>query len=74
VFSDEEATFGKGKEIEPNTFESKPGRPIHYFSETNLKKQFRDFTVLELGQIEEKENHGDRGEHIHKLRYIIAKT
>ncbi len=74
VFSDEEATFGKGKEIEPNTFESKPGRPVHYFSEADLKSQFQEFNILELGQIEDKENHGNRGEHIHKLRYIIAKT
>ena len=72
VFSDEEATFGKGKEIEPNTFESKPGRPVHYFSEMDLKSLFHEFNILELGQIKEKENHGIRGEHVHNLRYIIA--
>ncbi|QEE18001.1 class I SAM-dependent methyltransferase [Promethearchaeum syntrophicum] len=74
VFSDKEATFGKGKEIEPNTFESEPGHPIHYYSETDLKTQFQEFTILEFGLLEEKENHGKYGEHIHNLRYIIAKT
>ena len=29
VFSNEEPTFGQGMESEPNTFESKPGRPVH---------------------------------------------
>ena len=32
VFSEKEKSFGKGKEIERNTFESKPGRPVHYFT------------------------------------------
>ncbi|UYP46961.1 hypothetical protein NEF87_003246 [Candidatus Lokiarchaeum ossiferum] len=72
VFSDQESSFGTGKEIETNTFESKPGRPVHYFSEADLKTHFDDFEVRDIGMIKEKENHGRRGEHIHDLRYIIA--
>ena len=33
VFSDKERSFGKGKRIEENTYESKPWRPTHYFTE-----------------------------------------
>ena len=73
VFSDQEASYGNGKKIEPHTYESKPGRPIHYYSERDLKAQFHDFSLLDNGVIEEKENHGSRGEHIHKLRYIAVK-
>ena len=33
VFSKKEKSFGNGRQLEENTFESKPGRPTHYFSE-----------------------------------------
>ncbi len=72
VFSDNEVSYGKGKEIEPNTFESIPGRPVHYFTAKDLKSQFHDFTVLKTGEVKEEENHGHHGEHIHELRYIIV--
>ncbi|WP_371802459.1 class I SAM-dependent methyltransferase [Candidatus Lokiarchaeum ossiferum] len=72
VFSDQESSFGTGKEIETNTFESKPGRPVHYFSEADLKTHFDDFEIRDIGMIKEKENHGKRGMHIHDLRYIIV--
>jgi SAM-dependent methyltransferase len=58
VFSDKESSFGKGREIEENTFESKPGRPVHYFSERDI--------------IEDQEIHSKAGLHIHILRYIFA--
>jgi len=72
VFSEKEKSYGKGKEIEINTYESKPGRPIHYFSEEDLINHFKDFSVIQTGLMEDKENHGDMGEHIHILRYIFA--
>ena len=46
VFSNEESTFGQGQETEPNTFESKPGRPVHYCTEADLRQHFHDFFVL----------------------------
>ncbi|MDD1715594.1 MAG: class I SAM-dependent methyltransferase, partial [Methanolinea sp.] len=36
VFSDQESSFGKGRRVEENTFERKPGRTVHYFSEADL--------------------------------------
>ena len=73
VFSEKETTFGKGKEIEPNTYESKPGRPTHYFTEKDIKELFNEFTIIKTGILREKENHGELGAHTHLLRYIFVK-
>lgn len=72
VFSEKESSFGKGKELETNTFESKPGRPTHYFTEDDLVDHFKDFRIIETGIMEEQENHGDRGFHTHLLRYMFG--
>jgi SAM-dependent methyltransferase len=71
VFSDQEDTFGQGKETEPNTFESKPGRPAHYFSEEDLRQHFRNWKLLETGIVRDPENHGGHP-HVHILRYIFV--
>lgn len=72
VFSDKESSFGKGQMVEENTFESKPGRPVHYFTEEDLMLHFNKFTILETGLMEDTENHGKEGFHKHIVRYIIA--
>ena len=72
VFSDNEISFGKGERVEENTFESKPWRPVHYFTENDLKEHFKEFSVIETGEIEEAEDHGELGLHSHILRYIFA--
>ncbi|MCD1295142.1 SAM-dependent methyltransferase [Methanocella sp. CWC-04] len=73
VFSEKEGSYGKGAEIEPDTFESKPGRPVHYFTDDDLRSHFKDFRVLETGVMEDHEDHGEEGPHTHILRYIYAK-
>ena len=72
VFSEEETSFGKGKELEKNTFESKPGRPTHYFSGDDLINHFNDFNIIETDIIKDQEDHGERGPHTHILRYLFA--
>jgi SAM-dependent methyltransferase len=72
VFSDEESTFGQGQETELNTFESKPGRPVHYFTEADLKQHFHNFKIIDIGTIRDQEDHGGHA-HIHILRYIFAR-
>ena len=72
VFSDLENTYGKGKKIEENTFESKPGRPTHYFTEVDLIDHFNNFKIINLGRVDDNENHGSLGKHTHFLRYIFA--
>ncbi len=72
VFSDKEESFGRGGKVEENTFESKPGRIVHYFTREDLLSHFKAFDVIEIGEMEEKENHGKAGEHIHSLRYVFC--
>jgi SAM-dependent methyltransferase len=73
VFSEKEESFGKGAPVEENTFESKPGRPVHYFSEQDLKNHFKGMQIMETGIMEDQENHGE-GPHTHTLRYICVRT
>ena len=72
VFSNEESTFRQGQETEPNTFESKPGRPVHYFTEADLRQCFCNFEIIDIGTIQDPENHGGDA-HVHILRYIFAR-
>jgi SAM-dependent methyltransferase len=72
VFSNEESTFGQGTETEPNTFESKPGRPVHYFTEADLREHFHNFKIIDIGTLQELENHGGDA-HFHILRYVFAR-
>jgi SAM-dependent methyltransferase len=73
VFSDKEKSYGEGKKIEENTFESKPGRPVHYFSKNDLIHHFKDnFRIIKNKITVDKEIHGAEGLHYHKLRYIFA--
>lgn len=69
VFSEKEPSYGSGKEVEKNTFESKPGRPVHYFSEDDLAEHFKFIGLIETGMMEDHEDHGE-GPHTHVLRYI----
>src|SRR5271157_1631667 len=72
VFCEKEPSFRKGKEVEPGTFESKPGRPVHYFTDDDLRSHFKDFMILEMGLVEDAEDHGEEGPHVHVLRYVLA--
>jgi SAM-dependent methyltransferase len=72
VFSEKEKSSGKGKELEKHTYESKPGRPTHYFSKEDLIAHFKNYKILETGTTEEEEKHGALGPHTHVLRYIFA--
>jgi SAM-dependent methyltransferase len=72
VFSEEEPSFGQGREIGSNTYESRPGRPTHYFTEEDLREHFRDFEIIETGIVREPEDHGGEP-HTHILRYVFAK-
>ncbi len=73
AFSDQEASYGKGARVEEGTFESKPGRPVHYFSDSDLREHFGNFDILETGLVDDPENHGDEGPHVHRVRYLLAR-
>jgi SAM-dependent methyltransferase len=73
VFSDKEPGFGRGRMVEDNTFESKPGREVHYYSDEDLVSEFQSLEILETGMIEDPEEHGAEGRHTHLLRYIYVR-
>jgi len=73
VFSEKEESYGKGREVERNTFESKPGRPAHYFTDADLKEHFKNMVVVETGITKDPEDHGE-GPHTHTLRYICVRV
>jgi SAM-dependent methyltransferase len=72
VFSEQEPSFGEGRETETNTFESRPGRPVHYFTEEDLKTHFAGYSVVDTGIMEDPEDHGGKP-HTHILRYICVR-
>jgi SAM-dependent methyltransferase len=71
VISEQEPSYGEGTKIEENTFEKK-GKPVHFFTEEDLKQHFSKFEIFESGLIDEPEQHGKEGKHTHKCRYIFA--
>ena len=73
VFSDKEPSFGTGRMVEENTFESKPGREVHYYSEEDLVSEFCGMEILGTGMMEDPEEHGDEGKHTHVLRFMYAR-
>lgn len=73
VFSDGESSCGTGRKVEENTFESKPGREVHYYTERDLVAEFSGLAILETGMMEDPEDHGEEGRHTHLLRYIYAR-
>jgi SAM-dependent methyltransferase len=74
VFSDQESSYGTGRQVEENTFGSKPGREVHYYSAEDLASEFRDLEILETGMMEDPEDHGEEGRHTHLLRYIYVRN
>jgi SAM-dependent methyltransferase len=73
VFSDKDPGFGTGRKVEENTFESKPGREVHYYSREDLVSEFRGFEIIRTGIVEEPEDHGNEGRHVHLLRSVYAR-
>jgi SAM-dependent methyltransferase len=73
VFSEKEESYGKGREVEKNTFESKPGRTAHYFTDDDLQEHFKSKEIRETGIMEDPEDHGE-GPHTHILRYICVRA
>ncbi|MDX8362394.1 MULTISPECIES: class I SAM-dependent methyltransferase [Bacillaceae] len=72
-FSNEDSSYGQGVEVEKDTFEYKPGKVAHFFSEEDLVNHFKHAEVIQTGSIDEKLEYIDQTERTYKLRYIIAK-
>lgn len=73
VFSTREKACGTGTEVEPGTWETKPGRPAHYFRHGELALLFQGFQVIEEFDHEEAETHGQEGSHTHHLLLALLR-
>ncbi|MBN1412249.1 MAG: class I SAM-dependent methyltransferase [Spirochaetales bacterium] len=73
AFSEKDALYKKGKEVDENTFENEPGMPAHYFNEDDFLALFKDadLDIIDTGCMNDAEKHGE-GPHTHILRYIFA--
>ncbi|GGF90267.1 class I SAM-dependent methyltransferase [Paenibacillus abyssi] len=72
-FSDEDASFGKGMELEKNTFEYKKGKSAHFFSDDDLRKHFKETHIVETGLVEENFEYSNGETRSYKLRYVFGK-
>ena len=73
VFSTGDQEYGKGTEVEPDTFEARRGRPAHFFSREDLLEHLKDFRIDRCKEVEEREDHGGRP-HVHILWSVWAST
>ncbi|WP_040951423.1 class I SAM-dependent methyltransferase [Gorillibacterium massiliense] len=71
-FSDEDANCGLGKETEPGTYEYKPGKLAHFFSEEDLRRHFAGLTIVETGSVDEVLTNLAGETHTYRLRYLVA--
>lgn len=72
MFSRKEKGFGQGPEVEENTFECKPGRPVHFFSEEEIRNAFAGFTIERLDEVAIHEVHQDGNEHFHREWFMVG--
>ncbi|MDP5274265.1 class I SAM-dependent methyltransferase [Chengkuizengella axinellae] len=72
-FSELEDDFGKGNQVEENTFESKPGKIVHYFTEEDLKHHFKEGHIIETGIVEDTLYYSSGDIRKYYLRYIFVK-
>jgi ubiquinone/menaquinone biosynthesis C-methylase UbiE len=67
--------YGKGTEIEKNTFYVKrSGKTTHFFTDNEILEYFIEYQIMELSKIEIREKHGDRPHSHHALRVVAKKT
>ncbi|MGF7047832.1 SAM-dependent methyltransferase [Paenibacillus sp. DS2015] len=72
-FSNEDASYGNGVEIEENTFEYKKDKVSHFFNEDDLINHFKDTVIFETGTLQEDFEYTNNTIRTYKLRYIFGK-
>jgi SAM-dependent methyltransferase len=73
VFATEDPSYGKGRAVEPNTFDERGGRPAHYFTAPELKGllEAAGFIARGVETVHEQEDHG-QGPHMHIWHLVTA--
>jgi SAM-dependent methyltransferase len=72
AFSQGERGYGRGTEVEKDTFEFKKGRPVHFFPEQELKAMFAHFSLLRLEETDIFEVHQSGDQHYHREWVMVA--
>lgn len=72
-FSDEDPNNGCGQLLEPGTYEYKEGKYAHFFSEADLKNQFKGMEIVETGSYVETLQGSQGSSHQYILRYIVTR-
>jgi SAM-dependent methyltransferase len=70
--SDQDASFGRGRELEKNTFAVTPEKILHFFTLEDLKEHFEGFKILETGSLEDQVTHTLYGLKSYQIRYIFV--
>jgi SAM-dependent methyltransferase len=73
VVSEHDRYSGQGQRLEDNTFEIKPGKILHFFTEPDLRQHFAAFEILEMSCVEEQVMHAEHGRKSYQLRTIFAR-
>ncbi|MNI65364.1 Methyltransferase domain protein [compost metagenome] len=71
-FSDEDPNNGCGRLLEPGTYEYKPDKYAHFFSEEDLRNHFTGTEIRVTGSCIERLQSPGGGTHEYLLRYLIA--
>jgi len=73
IFSTEDPSCGKGRPLEPNTYDDRGGRPAHYFTAPEVRALFdaTGFIPRSVETIHEQEDHG-AGPHLHVWHLVTA--
>lgn len=71
-FSDEDGDYGQGTEIEPGTYEVKPGKIVHFFSDEDFREHFRELNVRETFSVEEELRYAEGGGRQYRMRVLRA--
>lgn len=71
-FSDEDKNNGIGRHLEDNTYEYKPGKYAHFFSDEDLRNHFIQFDIMETGSTVETLSCKGNQTKEYALRYIIV--
>jgi 2-polyprenyl-3-methyl-5-hydroxy-6-metoxy-1,4-benzoquinol methylase len=72
VLSENDDYFGNGIEVETATFEVKPDKFIHFFSEADLSNSFQRFVKIQDGEIRDSVEHVKHGQKEYQIRYICV--
>lgn len=73
VLSENDDYFGSGGEVEPATFEVKPGKYIHFFTAGDLRDSFQKYSIIQEGQFIDSVKHAKHGLKEYQVRYICVR-